>query len=491
MSQSGVLTIKSGGGSVTETLTGNSGGPVGPDAGFNINIVGNNSSGINIVGNPGTNTLTVTAFQATTSQEGTVTLATNAQAIAGVNTANALTSSNLAAKLGTQTAHSLAVFEGSSSALTALGAATNGQLPIGSTGADPVLATLTAGTGISITNGAGSISIAVSGSVVGETITGNTGGALSPTAGNWNILGASTAAGTTPVTTSGAVSTLTVNVQKSQAIAASDATKVGLANFNSSDFSVDANGFVAAASTGYIRTITGNSGGAESPAAGGNFNVLGTGSITVAGSANTETVQLTGLTNHNVLVGAGTATMTNVAPSATSGIPFISQGAAADPTFGTAVVGGGGTGNTTFTAYSVITAGTTATGAFQNVSGVGTAGQVLTSNGASALPTWQSGASVLGIITVNHAASPYTVLATDEFLAANVTAGVITIKLPNAPTTGRVIYIKDSNGLAATSNISITTVGGTVTIDGQTTYTMNINYQSLSLIFDGTNYEVF
>lgn len=50
----------------------------------------------------------------------------------------------------------------------------------------------------------------------------------------------------------------------------------------------------------------------------------------------------------------------------------------------------GGTGNSTFTAYSVITAGTTATGAFQNVSGVGTADQVLMSNGAAALPTWQS-----------------------------------------------------------------------------------------------------
>lgn len=58
----------------------------------------------------------------------------------------------------------------------------------------------------------------------------------------------------------------------------------------------------------------------------------------------------------------------------------------------------GGTGNTTFTAYSVICAGTTATGAFQNVSGVGTSGQVLTSNGAATLPTWQN---VAGTGTVN------------------------------------------------------------------------------------------
>lgn len=50
----------------------------------------------------------------------------------------------------------------------------------------------------------------------------------------------------------------------------------------------------------------------------------------------------------------------------------------------------GGTGNTTFTAYSVICAGTTATGTFQNVSGVGSSGNILTSNGAAALPTWQA-----------------------------------------------------------------------------------------------------
>ena len=44
-------------------------------------------------------------------------------------------------------------------AVTATAQPTNGQLPIGSTGVDPVLATLTAGTGINITNGAGSITI--------------------------------------------------------------------------------------------------------------------------------------------------------------------------------------------------------------------------------------------------------------------------------------------------------------------------------------------
>ncbi len=48
----------------------------------------------------------------------------------------------------------------------------------------------------------------------------------------------------------------------------------------------------------------------------------------------------------------------------------------------------GGTGNSTFTAFSVICAGTTATGVFQNVVGLGSIGQVLTSAGPGALPAW-------------------------------------------------------------------------------------------------------
>ena len=48
-------------------------------------------------------------------------------------------------------------------AITALGQATNGQIPIGSTGADPVLGTITGGSGIAVTNGAGSITIAADG----------------------------------------------------------------------------------------------------------------------------------------------------------------------------------------------------------------------------------------------------------------------------------------------------------------------------------------
>jgi len=58
----------------------------------------------------------------------------------------------------TLTQNSLLLGNGTS-AVSALGAATNGQIPIGSTGNAPVLGTITAGAGVTITNGAGTIQI--------------------------------------------------------------------------------------------------------------------------------------------------------------------------------------------------------------------------------------------------------------------------------------------------------------------------------------------
>jgi hypothetical protein len=57
---------------------------------------------------------------------------------------------------------------------------------------------------------------------------------------------------------------------------------------------------------------------------------------------------------------------------------------------GTLPVANGGTGRTTNTAYAVICGGTTTGGAEQSIASVGTTGQVLTSNGAGALPTFQT-----------------------------------------------------------------------------------------------------
>ena len=68
--------------------------------------------------------------------------------------------------------------------------------------------------------------------------------------------------------------------------------------------------------------------------------------------------------------------------------------------FGNALpVTSGGTGVSSNTAYAVLCGGTTSTNPIQSIASVGTAGQVLTSNGAGALPTMQA-AFVAGMIII-------------------------------------------------------------------------------------------
>lgn len=65
------------------------------------------------------------------------------------------------------------------------------------------------------------------------------------------------------------------------------------------------------------------------------------------------------------------------------------------------VVADGGTGVSSTTAYAVLCGGTTSTAPLQSIAAVGSSGQVLTSNGAAALPTFQSQATsaVLAVTT--------------------------------------------------------------------------------------------
>ena len=114
-------------------------------------------------------------------------------------------------------------------------------------------------------------------------------GTAVPVANVLNILGQVIAAGSTPVLTTGSGNTVTVEVQTSQAIASTDATKIGLAAFDSTRFSVDANGFVTLNASGVAETITGDSGGALSPTL-GNWNILGRSGSKTSGSGSTLTI---------------------------------------------------------------------------------------------------------------------------------------------------------------------------------------------------------
>jgi hypothetical protein len=99
--------------------------------------------------------------------------------------------------------------------------------------------------------------------------------------------------------------------------------------------------------------------------------------------------------------GTTSTTFTNLTTNVTGTLPIANGGTgttsttfvnAATNVTGTLPVANGGTGATTQTAYAVLAGGTTSTGAYQSIASVGTSGQVLTSNGAGALPTFQAAA---------------------------------------------------------------------------------------------------
>ena len=89
---------------------------------------------------------------------------------------------------------------------------------------------------------------------------------------------------------------------------------------------------------------------------------------------------------------------------------------------GTLPVAAGGTAATSQTAYAVLCGGTTSTNAYQSIASVGSSGQVLTSNGAGALPTFQAAAGAT--ITGSTANSTFYVIGTTSTSGSLSTASI-------------------------------------------------------------------
>jgi len=81
--------------------------------------------------------------------------------------------------------------------------------------------------------------------------------------------------------------------------------------------------------------------------------------------------------------------------------------------------------------------------------------------------------------------TPYAALSTDYFIGVDV-AGPSEIDLP-ASSTGTTYVIKDVAGTASTDNI---TVVATTTIDGQANAKINIDYASITLLFNGSEWNI-
>jgi P pilus assembly chaperone PapD len=119
-----------------------------------------------------------------------------------------------------------------------------------------------------------------------------------------------------------------------------------------------------------------------------------------------------------------------------------------------------------------------------NSSGGGFPGSftTLVATGASTF----SGAQNVAVRVVT-AAGAVTVGATDFIVVVNKTVGAATIaNLPASPAVGRVLFIKDGKGDATTNNITVTPAAGT--IDGTATFLIATNYNSVMLVYNGTEW---
>ena len=180
----------------------------------------------------------------------------------------------------------------------------------------------------------------------------------------------------------------------------------------------------------------------------GNINLSGSGSTTTVGSGSTATVELTGLTNHAVLVGAGTTTITKLAVGATGTV--LTGTTAADPAFAALGVNSGltshgvlvGEGNSAIAATAAGTTGTVLAGS-TGADPAFTANPSVTSLTASANV---SGASITATGDGGGTASTIQLSNVDS---VTISTGVGSVKMSSANSATNTAWIKIYIGASA------------------------------------------
>lgn len=358
-------------GSVVEKLSGNTGGPVSPDSSDNINVVGDGTT-ITVAGNPGTNTLTISALSA-----------------------------------------------GAASFPTDSGTATP---TVGVLNIIADTAALNAGSSVSFSGAGNTVTLNVT-DVNGNTLIGNS-------AGNATISGGSGGTGNTALGTSAGAALTTSFANVAIGEGALTALTTGERN--------TAIGFIAGLN------YTGNE----------TSNILIGSNVT---GVNTESNTL------RISTGSGTGAG-QVNRCFIGGIDAVNVGST----------------------IRIVTEGSDQLGTADLTDGTG----INITPTANVITISSDGTTTLNYRSINSTPA-LVVPSTDNYLSVNSTSAAITIEFPNAATLGRTYIVKDRTGNASVNNITITTVGGAVNIDGATTFVMNTNFQAISLIGNGTSYELF
>jgi hypothetical protein len=593
VSQEGIITDNSSPDPDIETITGNTGGAVGPDGSFNVNLLGDGSL-VTVTGDPPTNTLTITVADsfattytadsgsatpssnnlnvfgdatqglstsgsgatltltnadATTSQKGVLETSTDAESIAGTSTTVSVTPESLKAKLGTQTSNSLPYGAGTAAALSWTSALTDGQLVIGATGTAPAAANLTSSdASITITNGSNSIDLTTASSVALQFDTDS--GSAVPSSGVIDILGGNgiaTSGATNVVTiemdspftgdftftdsTAGDTETLTVsNTDNTAANASSASLEVNVAgttqigdpyvSFGTGSSIAFSVGTDTSDSQNFkINTDTASS---VTPSSGTNIFLLNSTSDCSVNTLSLGHAPPEIDTSFTINGAALSALLSIDTEGATDLGGVVEHRHSATAGFGAHYIGlrsrgthdsetvvqdddvlvrflAGGYDGTDYSQAAEIRAEVDGTPGSNDMPGRWV---FLTSLDGGQTPTEAmrisadqsvalSGAFIINLTSLDDTDSAYTVLSTDHYMSCDVSSGDLSIELPDAPTTGRVFTVKDATGSATSNTLSVTTDGGSVTIDGSTTFTFFADYQATSFLFNGTSYEAY
>lgn len=337
----------------------------------------------------------------------------------------------------------------------------NGQLWVGSSVAPHVrLATLTAGAGTTITNGNGTITISASSTSDVQTLTGNSGGAVSPIGGTINVVTANST-----VKFVGTAGNLTQDFNLSNLVLGNNASSITSATFNVGLGSLALNGLTSGSSNSCIGFGAGN--------------LLNTAdSCTLVGAACGDAITSS---PQNTACGAGSLGALSTGTGNNTAIGYLSLSVLGTGSSNTCVGANSGSAYTTTESGNIILGNSTGTIGESNVIRIGTT---------------QTQTFIVGIIntssgrvvkTTTPGAYPYTALTTDYLILVD-SSSARTINLMATPTTGTVLVIKDNVGSAASNNITVTPAAGN--IDGSSSYVMSTNYQSITLVYNSVQWNI-
>jgi hypothetical protein len=438
------------------------------------------------------------------------------------------------------------IYSATGSVITSTAAPTDGQLLIGSTGAAPVVATLTAGTGISITNGAGSITIALStpvsianggtnsttalnnnrimvssgGAIVeaaaltnGQLLIGSTGAApvaatltagtgISITNGAGSITIASTASGTVGPGTTNRIAKFTAATTIGDSNISDNGTTITALSSGAANPVLAVQG--AAAQTGDLQRWQDNTATVlSSITAAGIFNsTTFTASSFAFVNASQNLVTTAAPTNGQLLIGSTGANPVVAALTAGTGISITNGAGSITIALSTPVsIANGGTNSTTalnnnrimvssggaIVEAAALTNGQLligSTGAAPVAAAITAGLNMVVTNGAGSI-------SLASLSNTTNQTANYSASATDTAIyVANPGGGTVTITLPSAVTAGagKIYVIKRTNaGGGAANRVDITSA---TNIDGATTQSLNTQYSSITVQSDGTVWNI-